>query len=77
MHSQSESATEHLGKPTNNEYAVDAGITLLDTFVEISTHIPVPGVPEVVAIAVSVIKACEVRTCVKVTTVKEQVSSFP
>ena len=56
-----------MGKPTNNEYAVEAGITLLDAFVEISKQIPVPGVPEVVAIAVSLIKACEVRTCVKVT----------
>ena len=69
MHGQSKSATEHLGKPTNNEYAVEAGITLLDTFVEISKHIPVPGVPEVVSIAVSVIKACEVRTWVKVSAV--------
>jgi hypothetical protein len=68
MHDQS--ATEQLGKPTNNEYAVEAGITLLDAFVEISKQIPVPGVPEAVAIAVSVIKACEVRTCVKETAVK-------
>jgi hypothetical protein len=55
---------DRLGKPTNSEYAIEAGINLLDTFVEISKQIPVPGVPEVVAIAVSVIRACEVRTCV-------------
>jgi hypothetical protein len=68
MHSQSESATEHLGKPTNNEYAVNAGINLLDAFVVISRQIPIPGVPEAVAIAVTIIKACEVRTSVEVST---------
>ena len=49
-----------LGKPTGTEYTVELGITLLDAFVEVSREIPVPGLPDIVKVAVSLVKACQV-----------------
>lgn len=48
------------GKPSRAEYGTELGMSLLDAFVEVSQHIPVAGVPEVVRVAVSLIKSCEV-----------------
>ena len=53
-------AKTSLGKPTENEYTVELGITLLDAFVEVSREIPVPGLPDIVKVAVSLVKACQV-----------------
>ena len=52
---------DDIGKPTNKEYAVDFSLQMLDGCVSVSKFIPVPGVPEVVELAVSIAKACDVR----------------